>query len=179
MDDNGRPDKPQTDQKPLDEGETSDDQIEEFQTPIIRRPLFNLKSMLPRGNDPSVFLQKEKEAAEAKNRNKTNPMFMTPSSNDPFKFLEDVQTDAEKAQTDAEKARRANEPRALLRKKLVETLLRPNKSGLPTRIGNLDRGGRRRSKKSDTKKSKNKYKSRSRSRISTKRKNKNRRQTRK
>lgn len=179
MDDNGRPDTPWTDQKPLDEGETSDDKMEEFPTTksqIIRRPLFNPKPMLPRGNDPSVFLQKEKEAAEAEaeaeHRNKTNPMFMRPSSN-PFNFLKDVKTDAEKARV-------ANEPRALLREKLVDkTLLRPTKSGLPTRIGNLDRGGRRRSKKSDTKKSKNKYKSRSRSRISTKRKNKNRRQTRK
>jgi hypothetical protein len=174
MDDNGRPDTPRTDQKPLDEGETSDDKIEEFPTTksqIIRRPLFNPKPMLPRGNDPSVFLQKEKEAAEAEQRNKTKPMFMTPSS-DPFKFLKYVRTDAARA-------RDANEPRALLRDKLDKTLLRPNESGLPTRIGNLDRGGRRRSKKSDTKKSKNKYKSRSRSRISTKRKNKNRRQTRK
>ena len=175
MDDNGRPDTPRTDQKHLEEGETSDDKMEEFPTTksqIIRRPLFNPKPMLPRGNDPSVFLQKEKEAAEAVHRNQTNPMFMSPSS-DPFKFLKGVRTDAELA-------RDAKEPRALLRDKLVDkTLLRPTKSGLPTRIGNLDRGGRRRSKKSDTKKSKNKSKSRSRSRISTKRKNKNRRQTRK
>ena len=70
--------------------------------------------------------------------------------------------------TDIEKAYIHDQPRA----QLIENLKKKYKGEV--------KGGRRRSKKSDTKKSKNKSKSRSRSRIiSTKRKNKNRRQTRK
>lgn len=186
MEDNGRPDTPRIDQrlKTLNEGETRYDKMEQFPTkefPIIERPLFNPEQMLPRGNDPFVFLQKAKEAEEAKQRNQTNPMFMSSSlrkTSDPFKFLKDVRTGAQLA-------RDADEPRALLRallrdKLIDKTLLRPKESGQPTRFGDLkitNSGGRRRSKKSDTKKYKTR--SKSRSRISTKRKNKNRRQTRK
>jgi hypothetical protein len=69
----------------------------------------------------------------------------------------------------------ARQPDPELQKRLLETLDKPPLPPLKPKPS-LN-GGRRRSKKSDTKKYKTR--SKSRSRISTKRKNKNRRQTRK
>jgi hypothetical protein len=205
----------------LDEGETLDDQMEEFPTSELTMAeleelkaatgleQFKIGKMFESGRQrqqdtaklwnelqriekegPAAAQAKQRDiqikemmadmAEEANQRNQTNPMYMSSSlreTSDPFKFLKDLQT----VQTDAQ-LRNADQPRdllrALLHKKLFDKgLLRPKESGEPTRFGDLNRGGRRRSKKSDTKKYKTR--SKSRSRISTKRKNKNRRQTRK
>ena len=175
----------------LDEGETPGDQMEEFPTSEFPITMAELQAATGRLKDPfkirKMFESKRRQkdnanllkelqrieeeaprAAYEKQREiQMKEMMAEEAEEEEAKQRQMAEEQQRPYQTDAAKAYFHDQPRAQLIKNLKK------KYGV--------RGGRRRSKKSDTKKSKNKskYRSRSRSRISTKRKNKNRRQTRK
>jgi hypothetical protein len=195
----------------LDEGETPGDQMEEFPTSEFPITMAELQAATGRFKDPfkiremfeikrrqkdnanllkelqrieeeapraayekqreirmKEMMAEEGEEEEAKQRQMAEEQMAEEQMAEEQMAEEQMAEEQQRPyQTDAAKAYFHDQPRAQLIKNLKK------KYG--------DRGGRRRSKKSDTKKSKNKskYRSRSRSRISTKRKNKNRRQTRK
>jgi hypothetical protein len=185
----------------LEEGETSDDEMEEFPTEEFSTKEFEIKNMFKSGrqrqqdtaklwnelqrikNQASAaaaerrrqirFKERIAEEAEAEKQRRMEEAAKQRRMEEAAKQqrmeeaakqrrMEEAAKQQRPHRTDIEKAYIHGEPRA----QLIENLAR-----------NFGYGGRRRSKKSDTKKYKTR--SKSRSRISTKRKNKNRRQTRK
>jgi len=177
----------------LDEGETPGDQMEEFPTSEFPITMAELQAATGRLKDPF----KIRKMFESKRRQKDNANLL--------KELQRIEEEAPRAAYEkqreirmkemmAEEAEEEAKQRQMAEEQMAEEQQRPYQTDAAKAyfhdqpraqlIKNLKkkygvRGGRRRSKKSDIKKSKNKSKSRSRSRISTKRKNKNRRQTRK